>query len=180
MIGHRAPNEGRVLVYHGSNDVGVARGFADEMLETLPWHVLELPELYATAVTAGLAVLAAPIFYVLRRLRLRLQYNIEYCIFKDLAGMELGPPIGEGAQGEEQAALHNGATADEASNWFAVLGIQPSASVDEIKSAYRDLIKQNHPDRVHGMSGAFRELAEVNTRKINIAYQEALVCGTAR
>ena len=38
------------------------------------------------------------------------------------------------------------------------------------------LIKQNHPDRVHGMSPAFRELAEAETKRINVAYQEALAC----
>jgi hypothetical protein len=36
------------------------------------------------------------------------------------------------------------------------------------------LLKQNHPDRVHNMSLAFRRLAESETKKLNIAYAEAL------
>ena len=33
--------------------------------------------------------------------------------------------------------------------WFAVLGVSPFASIDEIKDAYKAMVKQNHPDRVH-------------------------------
>jgi hypothetical protein len=36
------------------------------------------------------------------------------------------------------------------------------------------LIKQNHPDRVQGMSQAFKKLAEFETKKLNAAYRQAL------
>jgi preprotein translocase subunit Sec63 len=52
--------------------------------------------------------------------------------------------------------------------------VSPSASVEEVKQAYKMLLKQNHPDRVHNMSLAFRRLAEAETKKLNIAYAEAL------
>jgi DnaJ-domain-containing protein 1 len=58
--------------------------------------------------------------------------------------------------------------------WFNVLGVSPSATVDEVKQAYKVLLKQNHPDRVFNMSAAFRELAEGETKKLNTAYAEAL------
>ena len=57
-----------------------------------------------------------------------------------------------------------------------MLGVPPAAAIDDIKQAYKVLIKQNHPDRVHGMSPAFRELAEAETKRINAAYREALAC----
>ena len=59
--------------------------------------------------------------------------------------------------------------------WFSVLEVSPSATIEEIKEAYKAKIKQNHPDRVHGMAPTFRELAEVETKKLNAAYEEALI-----
>jgi DnaJ-domain-containing protein 1 len=47
--------------------------------------------------------------------------------------------------------------------------------MEEVKEAYKALIKQNHPDRVHGMSAAFKTLAESETKRINAAYRQALV-----
>ena len=46
----------------------------------------------------------------------------------------------------------------------------------EVKEAYKVLIKQNHPDRVHDMSPAFKTLAEAETKKLNAAYRQALLC----
>jgi DnaJ-class molecular chaperone len=58
---------------------------------------------------------------------------------------------------------------------FAVLGISPAATIAEVKEAYKLHVKQNHPDRVQGMSPRFRELAEIQTKKLNVAYEEALL-----
>ena len=44
---------------------------------------------------------------------------------------------------------------------FAVLGISPDASVEEVAAAYRALAKQWHPDRVEGPQAA-RRMAEIN------------------
>ena len=60
--------------------------------------------------------------------------------------------------------------------WFTVLGVPPSATIEEVKQAYKALLKQNHPDRVYNMSVAFKELAEAETKKLNGAYAEALAC----
>ena len=57
---------------------------------------------------------------------------------------------------------------------MTVLGLQKSASVDEVRKTYRTLIKQNHPDRVRDMSPALRKLAEDETKKLNMAYRRAL------
>jgi DnaJ-domain-containing protein 1 len=63
----------------------------------------------------------------------------------------------------------------EQSRWFAILGVLPSATIEEAKQAYKILIKKNHPDRVHDMSPAFVTLAESETKKLNAAYAEALL-----
>lgn len=52
---------------------------------------------------------------------------------------------------------------------FAVLGISPGASEDEIKSAYRKLAKKYHPDLNPG-----DKIAEQKMRDVNEAYAEAL------
>jgi hypothetical protein len=57
---------------------------------------------------------------------------------------------------------------------FEILGLRPGASGDEIKSAYRDAIKQYHPDYVVNLGPELREVAERKTKELNAAYSEAL------
>ena len=53
-------------------------------------------------------------------------------------------------------------------NPYEVLGIKPGASQDEIKSAYRKLVKQYHPDQFR--DNPLQELAEEKLAEINEAY----------
>ena len=52
---------------------------------------------------------------------------------------------------------------------FAVLGVSPSATEDEIKAAYRKLAKKYHPDLNPGNKDA-----EARMREVNEAYTQAL------
>ena len=47
-----------------------------------------------------------------------------------------------------------------AKSYFAILGISPHATVDEIRSAYRRLAKEFHPDHYSGSSRRFRDIQE--------------------
>ncbi|MGD9240944.1 MAG: DnaJ domain-containing protein [Desulfobacterales bacterium] len=47
-----------------------------------------------------------------------------------------------------------------AKSYFAILGISPNATVDEIRSAYRQLAKEFHPDHYAGSSERFRDIQE--------------------
>lgn len=47
-----------------------------------------------------------------------------------------------------------------AKSYFAILGISPNATVDEIRSAYRRLVKEFHPDHYAGGSERFRDIQE--------------------
>ena len=49
---------------------------------------------------------------------------------------------------------------------YAVLGLTDSASDDDIRSAFRKLASDNHPDRAKG------EAAAARFREVNDAYQE--------
>jgi len=51
------------------------------------------------------------------------------------------------------------------------LGLEKPYSEKEIKSAYRKLIAQYHPDRVSAMGPEIREVAETKAREINEAYE---------
>ena len=55
--------------------------------------------------------------------------------------------------------------------YYDVLGISPAATADDIKSAYRELVKQYHPDAMPGVSNAVRRLAEERFKDIGEAYQ---------
>ncbi|MCQ2274659.1 MAG: DnaJ domain-containing protein [Bacteroidales bacterium] len=52
-----------------------------------------------------------------------------------------------------------------------MLGINPTASDDEIKKAYRRLAMKYHPDKVEGMGEEVKKQAEAQFRKINEAYE---------
>lgn len=51
---------------------------------------------------------------------------------------------------------------------YAVLGVSPSASDDEIKRAYRDLVKKYHPDSY--ANNPLADLAEAKMKEVNEAY----------
>ena len=55
---------------------------------------------------------------------------------------------------------------------FEILGVSSSASNDEIKSAYRRLIRENHPDTLvaKGMPQEFIDIANQRMAAINAAY----------
>lgn len=55
---------------------------------------------------------------------------------------------------------------------YEVLGINPTASNDEIKKAYRRLAMKYHPDKVEGMGEEVKKQSEEQFRKINEAYEQ--------
>jgi DnaJ-like protein len=52
---------------------------------------------------------------------------------------------------------------------YRVLGLAPGATVDEVKTAYRDLAQVWHPDRFPD-NNRLREKAQLNLQRINEAY----------
>jgi hypothetical protein len=52
---------------------------------------------------------------------------------------------------------------------YRLLGLAPGASLEDVKTAYRDLAQVWHPDRFPD-NARLREKAEVNLRRINEAY----------
>jgi DnaJ-domain-containing protein 1 len=55
---------------------------------------------------------------------------------------------------------------------YATLGVDPSASDEEIEQAYRRGMSEYHPDRVQNAAREIRDLAGQRAREINGAYEE--------
>jgi DnaJ domain len=142
------------------------------------WYPFDERIFQANAVAAAYACMAATLFYVVRRALLRRAYSLEFSFFRQFA--KIGPAqAGDQPEYENAAdAPANGTGASSISDdgdWIAVLGVSAQATINEVKNAYKILIKKKHPDRVQDMSPAFRTLAEAETRKINAAYRQALL-----
>jgi DnaJ like chaperone protein len=73
------------------------------------------------------------------------------------------------AGGNEEQAEH---FAEDA--WHVILKVSPHATIEEIQTAYKQMIKQYHPDKVASLGQEIRDLAESKSKAINGAYAEAL------
>jgi len=144
----------------------------------LAWYPLDVRLFYANALAAGCAIAIASVFYLLGRARLRRDYEFELCAFRDLVESDPRRPVEPPPADETASDASPQTEANEnnpGDNWFAVLGLSSAATIEEIRQAYKTLIKQNHPDRVHDMAPVFRALAEAETKKIIAAYRQALL-----
>lgn len=63
---------------------------------------------------------------------------------------------------------------NETAQAFLTLGLPPDADRDEVKKAYRRLMKEFHPDKAANMSPADRRHFEERSKEINRAYGEIL------
>ncbi len=79
---------------------------------------------------------------------------------------------------DDDQAWNEDGEVDETENlarpWYVVLGIDEKASIAEIKTAWREGMKQYHPDRVAGLGPKLQALAEEETKELNGAYQIGL------
>jgi DnaJ like chaperone protein len=56
------------------------------------------------------------------------------------------------------------------SRYYDTLGLEPGADFTAIKSAYRKLSMQYHPDKVRHLGDEFRKVAEEKMKELNVAY----------
>ena len=54
---------------------------------------------------------------------------------------------------------------------YSVLKLSGNPTIEEIKRAYKSIIKQYHPDKIDDMGDDIKALAEEKTKQINEAYK---------
>jgi hypothetical protein len=152
--------------------------WAQELASTLETAILWKPFderlLYVNAITSALVLMLAPFLYTTRRVKLYSDHRMQTKALREFAGADPDKLIQVDApatQPLEEALIFEPSSSD---NCFAILGISPAATADEIKEAYRAKIRQSHPDRVHSLAPAFRVLAEAETKKLNAAYEDVV------
>jgi DnaJ like chaperone protein len=61
---------------------------------------------------------------------------------------------------------------DDSNNSYKILEIDKKATDDEVKKAYRKLVKIHHPDKLRHLSKEFQKGAEEKFRTIQAAYEK--------
>jgi hypothetical protein len=166
-----------LVVFRVPNEPAWAGDLTTDASTLLAWYPFDGRFFYANAVAAGFAAGAALVFYALQWATLRRDYGCEICTFGELARSDPDRADDRADTGQADPRPADQASVDRReaeSEWCTVFGLPPSATIDDIKQAYKRLIKQSHPDRVHGLSPAFRRLAEAETQKLNAALHVAL------
>ena len=166
-----------IIAFHIFGQLEFPDQRASDASNMLVWYPFDSrPLFYANAVATGFSALMALMFYIVRWFSLRRKHSLEFCVFNDLAKNELDQSVDQSREEPVQEQLRQSGPNEicQDLSWFAILGLSRTATIEEVRKAYKDLIKKNHPDRVHDMSLAFRDLAELETKKVNAAYRQAL------
>lgn len=78
--------------------------------------------------------------------------------------------------GQQQGGYYNNNNpfgyAEDKSKYYEILGVSKNANKDDIKKAYRDLVKQHHPDKFTNASDSEKEYHENKLKEINEAYEK--------
>jgi hypothetical protein len=148
---------------------------APSALVALVWFPLDQSLFQANAVGACLAAFAVPLLYLLRWAAFRRELGLEFCVLRELAVATPDQEIDQiGADPYRTTSVGFGRPEQAVDEWFTVLGVSPLATVEQVREAYKTLIKQSHPDLVQGLSPAIKRFAETETKRINAAYREAV------
>jgi hypothetical protein len=81
-----------------------------------------------------------------------------------------GPPPPRSAHSRGAAPSMTMPEPEEASH-ARILGLAGAFGFAEVKKAYHERMKEYHPDRVAGLGPKLREVAEIESKKINAAYE---------
>ena len=143
-----------------------------DQIRTKPlWSPIDDRLLYVNGAVSTAVVALIPFLYVMRRQRLLSNHRTQARILREFAA--LNPDELADGDGSSSGFMRE-PLADDTS-WFVVLELPPTATLAEIRDAYRKKVKQTHPDRVNGLAPVFKDLAEAETKKLNAAYQKALL-----
>lgn len=98
-----------------------------------------------------------------------------WMLMRHPAGAVLGAALGHvfdaGWLFPDKPASPSGAKALALDAAYRTLGLDPSASDEDVERAFRKRISDYHPDKVAGAAQEIRELAESRASEINLAYE---------
>jgi hypothetical protein len=167
-----------VLEQHGLLEQRVLAEETDTAFASfLEWQPVADRMLYANTIGVAFLPVVTPVFYFYRRVKLRMEHGQQFRSLKEFATTDPDRLIHQAPTDtvmSDQTVAAPPEIEGERTR-FSILGLSPSATIDEVKQAYKVQVKQNHPDRVHDMSPSFRELAEAEMKKLNAAYEAALM-----
>ncbi len=148
----------KVLYYLGGRDGQVHQVELQRVFGTLDWERLK----------RELKLLPGVIFFHPdeRRIALTLPLRLQIRLFRGRKRVLTPEP-----EPEPQPVP---APAPEPLSPTELLGVAPNAGVAQIKAAYRQRIKECHPDRFAGMDELSRAQAEEWTKQLNAAYETLL------
>ena len=79
----------------------------------------------------------------------------------------------QGYRGPSGGAEPRTARHDPLGSAYQTLGVSPQATDADVKTAYRRLMKENHPDKLvaRGLPEAMMKMAQEKVQQINVAYE---------
>ena len=96
-----------------------------------------------------------------------------WVISKLITGKKVETDKSEKPQKKNEFENYYKSEKSDSQEWYVVLGVSRAASMKEIQSAYKSLIRLYHPDKVASLGEELRNLAEQKSKAINVAYKEA-------
>jgi DnaJ domain len=164
-----------VLTFYLADLRAAARALAGAERSTLVWYPFDASYFLSNGAGAAFGMLLAPAFYLLRRTSLAREYAMEFAVLKALAETPAEAVADPGPAGRiDDADVFCQSEPNAEDSCFAVLGVEQSATLEQVRAAYRMRIKQSHPDRLHDVSPSIKVFAEGETKRLNAAFQEAL------
>ncbi len=82
-------------------------------------------------------------------------------------------------QAEATKAQRQALRARDSTDYYRVLGLAPGATLDEVKAAWRQKMRETHPDRFANDPEA-EARANLEAQAVNLAYQELTALLTGR
>lgn len=170
------------LILEGWHDLARARGFA-RIDRDLCAEVLEYLAKKATPTSREELAHAFPML-VWERIASQLRWIEGVILFRGGKSvslmaplrMELRQVLGETISAEMHAEEPEATPVNDPSQLSSheILGVPATASAAEIKAAYRNRVKECHPDRFANLDARSRQLAEEWTKALNAAYADMM------
>src|ERR1700731_3543613 len=112
------------------------------------WEEIRAPMLYANWLAAGLMLATLPAVYLYRRVEFSREYRMQLRLCRQFAAADPDRLVQElYSEDASDTPLQPSDRITLERTCFDVLGLSPLATIEEVKEAYRERVKQNHPDR---------------------------------